>query len=135
MALTIPQGLKVANNNPLDNRTVFATLELAKASVNTSRRYRGLKIFITEEKKEYWFRDGVTNSDLIPYRPGAALYCVTSLAERNSIPLDLRFEGMEINLLLGGNVTKYTLIGGITDAHWRITQSSVPSGVQWEVQE
>ena len=131
MALTIPQGLKIANNNPVDSRTVFPTVEAVLAGVSTSRRYRGLKIFITDEKKEYWFRDGITNSDLILYRPGAALYCVTSLTERDSIPLSVRFEGMEVNLLLGGDITKYYLIGGITDAHWQ----EVRQGVQWEVQE
>lgn len=132
MPLTFPQGLRIANRNPIDDRTVFDTLANAKSSLNTARRYRGLRIFITEEVKEYWFRDGTTNADLIEYRPGAMLYSVTSIAERNSIPLSLRSEGMEVNVLLGGGMTKYVLVGGITDACW---QESTADILTWNILE
>lgn len=133
MALTFPQGFRIANSTPVDNRTVFATLSEAKSGLNTARRYRGLRFFVTEEKKEYWFRDGIANSDIIEYRPGAMLYSVTSVGERNSIPLSLRSIGMEVNLLLGGNIIKYILVGGLTNDCWQVQSDSDGTPLNWEV--
>lgn len=67
MGISLPQGLNIQNNDPIDSRTIYETKESVLTSLNNNRRHRGLRIFITSEGKEYWFRDGITDDDFIPY--------------------------------------------------------------------
>jgi hypothetical protein len=55
MALTVPSGLKVANNDPVDDRMAFDTVVEAEAEIGTPRRYDGLEVWIRSEKKKYQF--------------------------------------------------------------------------------
>lgn len=53
---------------PCDDRIVCWDQEEAKTKT-AGRRYRGLRIYILSESKEYWFKDGTGNGDLLEYHP------------------------------------------------------------------
>ena len=64
MALGFPFGFRVANPEPLDNKYgPHASVAAAKASVLLGERYIGLTVNVSGV--EYWWKDGVTDVDLI----------------------------------------------------------------------
>lgn len=136
-------GFRIGDGTPVDNRMVYQTKAdvFSKAvdengdfiGITKGRRYRGLKIFIVDEGKEYWFRDGITNDHLVPYQPGASMFPVSSLTERDAIPLKIRSEGMEVNVVSNDRLTKYALVGGITNDHWQELSTGTATNVTYEV--
>jgi len=85
----IPDGIKVHNTTPLDGRTYYDTIEEALADnpytvvtrpsppyptpeVIETTRFIGQKVMIQnppegDSPREYWFKDGITDSDLVEY--------------------------------------------------------------------
>jgi hypothetical protein len=61
----VTSNFQILTNAPLDGRTVFDTLEEAKARLHRSVRYEGLSVYIKEEQREYRFVGGIENTDLI----------------------------------------------------------------------
>ncbi len=139
MALSLPTGLRILDNSPVDNRTRYETIEEVLTTLNTARRYVGLKIFIISLGKEYWFRDGIRNADFIEYAPGGSsvpanspLRVVSTVEERDAIPVDTRFEGLEVNVVKDGVMSKYVLLGGLTNDDWVEVDLSDVNG-EWEI--
>lgn len=141
MALSLPTGLRILDNSPVDNRTRYQTIEEVLTTLNTARRYVGLKIFIISLGKEYWFRDGITNADFIEYAPSSStpsdpvncpLRVVSTVEERDAIPLSQRFEGLEVNVAKDGVMSKYVLLGGLTNDDW-VEIDLKDTGGEWEI--
>lgn len=71
MALTgieLSAGIVVGANRPIDAKYgPYASLAEALADIGTTLRYKGLTVGIETggQVVEYWFRDGVANSDLV----------------------------------------------------------------------
>jgi hypothetical protein len=124
MGIRTSQNFDVNAQFPIDSRLTSPSMATA-LNMPFYQRYKGLKIFIIDIQQEYWFRDGTDNTDFIPYKPENFMI-VTSIAERDSIPLQLRREGMIVNVTMGGNYTKYMLLGGI----WKVMDSGV---LNWSV--
>ena len=66
MALTVPQGFRVGNTKPVDDRIVFDTVAAALAAVGNPRRYNGLAVWIRDEEKTYRFIGGTTDEHFVP---------------------------------------------------------------------
>ena len=74
MAITLNDNFQ--NNSPksIDNKymvggvTPYASVAAANTAVNSAYRHKGLKVRITigGEEVEYWWKYGITDSDLIP---------------------------------------------------------------------
>jgi len=89
----IHTGLKQDNNHPLDGRTYYNTIAEALADNPTStvtlppsftptietNRFIGQKMVIvnppnSDSPREYWFKDGITDSDLVEYTSDGNYY-------------------------------------------------------------
>lgn len=100
---------------PCDDRLVYQTKQDALNSTR-GRRYPGLKIFIAGDdtenivEKEWWFKSGVSNSDLVPYRPWA-----------NDTEFRQTIEQNVINNIGGSSGG----VGGVSLTPYKITASEV----------
>jgi hypothetical protein len=57
-------NVDLRNGVPLDGRQVKAGLAEALA-IPESQRYLGLTVFLAGSRREYWWRDGLRDSDLV----------------------------------------------------------------------
>ena len=55
------ESINVQTNAPLDNRTVVKTLS-NRDNISSTVRYLGMKVYVSDEKKEYRLEDGIENS-------------------------------------------------------------------------
>lgn len=68
MAIILNDNLQIQSNKNIDNRYgPYDSLSTAVSTISGFQRSRGLTIGIIETDllKEYWFKDGVTDNDLI----------------------------------------------------------------------
>jgi hypothetical protein len=85
LSVTLGAGAGFALNNvsaaggPVDVRTVYPTVSAALAGIPTvtglidtstlppifNQRYPGLTVFIIDEQKEYWFKEGLTDEHFV----------------------------------------------------------------------
>ena len=59
--LNLLESINVQTNMPLDSRTVVKTA-LDRDNISTTVRYLGMKVYVSDEKKEYRLEDGIENS-------------------------------------------------------------------------
>ena len=71
MAFIWDGGQHVTNDDPIDDRMVFDTVDELLTSLAFGRRFDGLSIWIRQEKRKYRFVGGTTNSHFIPDPIGA----------------------------------------------------------------
>ena len=64
--MELPIGFDIRSANPIDKRTVQATLEFAK-QIPATLRYEGLPFYDKETKMNYQFVGGVADADLQPF--------------------------------------------------------------------
>lgn len=57
------------NGFPIDSRYVIDTYDNILTGIVKSCRYPGLRVFVLDTEKEYWFKGGVENNDLVEYKP------------------------------------------------------------------
>lgn len=70
-------GFYIRNSNPIDSRIVVQTYDEIKGNeernieckIIKARRYPGLRIYVMDQEKEYWFKSGVENENLVEYNP------------------------------------------------------------------
>lgn len=70
MPITVAMGFRVDNNDPVEDRLIFATKEDvfkpgSQGGLARGRRYEGLLIYISDEQKNYRFIGGVEEEHLI----------------------------------------------------------------------
>ena len=105
-------GLKVTNSAPLDRRFVLDTMDSLSIVIPKSYRYPGLRFYVLDEEKEYWFKGGVNKSDLVEYHP-EAMYVVAEDAIQDIDTTKLSI-GSEITVFDNeGNPTKYVWNGSV----------------------
>ena len=69
MAIPFPDNISVGVGNPLDSRylsnlnTPYIDASAVTTAIVESQRYVGLTVNVNNE--EYWFKDGISNGDLI----------------------------------------------------------------------
>ena len=103
-------GLKVTNSAPLDRRFVIDSMTSLSTVIPKSYRYPGLRFYVLDEEKEYWFKGGVNKSDLVEYHP-ESMYVVDE-EDIQDIDTTKLATGSEITVLDGaGNPTKYVWNG------------------------
>ena len=101
-------GHHISNTAPIDDRCISITLNEAKEKT-VDRRYPGLRVYVMGEEKEYWFKSGVSNNDLVVYRPWAS---------------DTEFrQTIEQNII--NNVGGSSGVGGVSLTPYKITASEV----------
>jgi hypothetical protein len=78
VALSIDAGLRIGNRDPIDDRFVYATVDLAlngnpaaasnkdKLGIPSTRRYEGLTVYISSEQRNYQFVGGTTDDCFVP---------------------------------------------------------------------
>lgn len=71
MAFSYTEGLRILNNEPIDDRLLYPTrasvfLPGSQGGLAIGRRYENLKIFIADEMKYYRFVGGIDESNFIP---------------------------------------------------------------------
>lgn len=59
-------GFNVKSQVALDKRLVIDKAENILSSIPVSQRYQGMTVFAQDTKTEYWFKNGITDADLIP---------------------------------------------------------------------
>ena len=59
--INLLESINVQTNVPLDSRTVVKTLA-NRDSISSTVRYLGMKVYVSDEKKEYRLEDGIENS-------------------------------------------------------------------------
>lgn len=59
--INILESINMQTNVPLDSRTVVKTLA-NRDSISSTVRYLGMKVYVSDEKKEYRLEDGIENS-------------------------------------------------------------------------
>ena len=120
-------GFSISNGSTIDSRFTAATLSDARAFGDIVR-YKGLRIFVENENKEYWFRDGVTDTDLVEYSDYGPFQLVASQiyndqAHLAGIPASYQRLGTEVFIkqaTLSGSVADYEYIksGKNDPGHW-----------------
>jgi hypothetical protein len=75
MAIGLNDNIFTNAPKPSDDRYgPFSTLATAIASVQSSVRYIGLTVGVGSPVAEYWFKNGITDSDLIAKIPDTFIY-------------------------------------------------------------
>lgn len=79
MAIILVDGFNLRQQGPLDQRTVFPTKEEALTSIRRVQRYDGLLVYITSEERQYIFKGGIADENLVPFtsRPDTKFYVLT----------------------------------------------------------
>ena len=97
MSLNLPFGTRVLNPFPVDDKAFNASgqpytdLNEVKTQVTSGVRHKGLRVFVDDGSggvAEYWWKDGITDNDLVPYIPSTIAfelrqYSTTSIAPRS----------------------------------------------------
>ena len=143
MGITIQNQFTVQTPQLIDDRTCFSTVSDALLEISSIRRAIGLTVFISSEKCEYWFRDGVADSDFIikaggsPSLPSflidvnlsavidsSAIFLVTALT-----PLDQTTPTSDVKIgsLIIDPVGRFGVISSLLLDSVEITTISVPS--------
>jgi len=65
MAITTPQGVDLQAPEPLELKTVKATLT-DRDNISLVTRYDGLKVYVLQEKLNYQLQGGITNDKWVP---------------------------------------------------------------------
>ena len=106
-------GLKVTNSAPLDRRFVIDNINSLSSVIPKSYRYPGLRFYVLDEEKEYWFKGGVNKSDLVEYHPEAMYVVEEGDFDPDAVPGNLA-RGSEITVFdAAGNPTKYVWNGTV----------------------
>ena len=115
---TVDTGVsfKAISSAPIDSRFVIDSLDNLDTKIPKSIRYPGLRVFVIEESREYWFKDGIENSDVVVYTPSANL-TGSSLSGFETSTLS---EGAEATIMNGGNASKYVWNG----SEWKLLAST-----------
>lgn len=79
MSLNLPFGTRVLNPIPVDDKAFNASgqpytdLNEVKTQITSGVRHKGLTVFVDDGNggvAEYWWRDGITDNDLVPKKSG-----------------------------------------------------------------
>ena len=101
-------GLKVTNGAPLDRRFVVDTFANYSRVIPKACRYPGLRFYVLDEEKEYWFKSGTEKADLVEYHP-EAMFVESDLEDVDTTKLAV---GSEVTIFDSeGNPTKYVWNG------------------------
>lgn len=127
---------------PDDRSGPFTTVALALQVLTPIRRARYLTVVITSENREYWFRDGTADSDLIPKGSGEYIPTFRSTASlpsiinsTASIPLTALTavdqttppSGVKVGSLIIDTAGRFGVISTVLDDTAVATSISVPS--------
>jgi hypothetical protein len=66
MPFILPQGIRIANSDMIDDRLVFDTVAEALEGVGKPRRYDGLALWIRGEGRTYRFIGGIEDNNFVP---------------------------------------------------------------------
>lgn len=115
-------GLKVTNGAPLDRRFVVDTFANYSRVIPKACRYPGLRFYVLDEEKEYWFKSGIEKADLVEYHP-EAMFVESDLEDVDTTKLAV---GSEVTIFDNeGNPTKYVWNGSV----WKPLVREVGSAV------
>lgn len=96
-------GRRLGSSTPVDRRYVVDTFDNIWTLVTKPCRYPGLRIFVIDTEKEYWFKGGVNQEDLVEYHPEA--FVTTNINEVDTTRLT---PGVTVTIFDGnGNPTQY----------------------------
>lgn len=120
---TVDTGVsfKAITSAPIDSRFFIDSKDNIDTEIPKSVRYPGLRVYVLDEKREYWFQDGVKLSNLVVYNPQANL-TGDSLEDFDNVAVS---NGAEITVLDNGEVSKYVWNG----SEWKLLTSTVTQSV------
>ena len=79
MSLNLPFGVRVLNPIPVDNKAFnahgdpYTNLNEVTTQITSGARHKGLTVFVDDGNggvAEYWWKDGITDNDLVPKKSG-----------------------------------------------------------------
>ena len=142
MAILLNDNLDIAAAKAVDSRYgPYASVAAALSAIGTIRRYRGLVLGVTAGNalKEYWFKDGILDTDLVEKQTGAtytytasvalgghrivtidstgqAIYADNTIAAHSN-----KIAGMTLGAAAAGDVVNVQILGEHTEVSWNWT--------------
>lgn len=92
--IPLSSGFNLSSGIPLDLRTVVNDIN-ERDSIPLNARYKGLLVFVTQESKYYYLKNGVTNSDWEELSFGAHTHQISDIISLQTI-LDSKLDTSEI---------------------------------------